>query len=125
MGPELSEDETQAFNEKLRLLEPKWKSLKSQLINHLVEKYKALITDDAHTTILACVEFKISDGVKDFQSFLPPSVRLSASHYAPFLFAEENVERFKKEQKNIANSLEEQLEPDYEDETVVWAGSGR
>ena len=122
--PELSDKEAQVLTNKLGLLEPKWKSLKSQLVNHLVEKYKSFTTDDARAMILACVEFKISDGVKDFQSFLPPSVRLPASHYAPFLFTEEDVERFKTEQKNIINLLEEQLEPDYENETVVWVGNG-
>jgi hypothetical protein len=55
---------------------------------------------------------------------LPPSIRLPANHYAPFLFTEEDVERFKAEQKNIANLLEERLEPDYENETVAWVGSG-
>ena len=49
-------------------------------------------------------------------------MRLPASHYAQFLFTEEDVERFKTEQTNIAKLLEEQLEPDYENETVVWVG---
>lgn len=90
--------------------------------NNLIEEYKPILTGDAGAIVLECVRLRIEDGIHDMQSFLPPSMRLPASHYAQFLFTEEDVERFKTEQTNIAKLLEEQLEPDYENETVVWVG---
>jgi hypothetical protein len=114
-------EESRELAKVVELHDKTWMTFRSQIAKSLVEEYKAIKSADARSLITESVEFRIKDGIRDFQSFLPPSVRLPASHFAPFLFTEEDVENFEVEQKDIANLLEEQLEPDYENETVVWA----
>ena len=120
-----TKEEEQSLRKETELRDSKWKTFKSQIVKHLIEEYKPIITADARAIILESVTLRLKEGVQDFQSFLPPSVRLPASHYAQFLFTDEDVEKYKMEQNNIASLLEEDLEPDYENETVVWVGDSQ
>ena len=115
-----TKEEEQSLRKETELRDSKWKTFKSQIVKHLTEEYKPIITADARAIILESVTLRLKEGVRDFQSFLPPSVRLPTSHYAGFLFTDEDVEKYKMEQNNIASLLEEEFEPDYENETVVW-----
>ena len=118
-------EEKQAVDREAELQDAKWKTLRPQIVKHLIEEYKPIIGGDARAIILESITTRIKAGVDNFQSFLPPSVRLPANHYAPLLFTEADVEKFKNEQNNIAKLLEEELEPDYENEAVVWVGDSQ
>lgn len=116
------DEEKQAIDSETELQAEKWKTLRPQIAKHLIEKYKPIIDGDSRSIILESVTLRLKEGLQDLQSFLPPSVRLPASHYAESLLTDEDVEKFKMEQNNIASLLEEEFEPDYENETVVWVG---
>lgn len=120
-----TKEEEQSLRKETELRDSKWKTFKSQIVKHLIEEYKPIITSDARAIILESVTLRLKEGIRDFQSFLPPSVRLPASHYAEFLFTDEDVEKYKMEQNNIVSLLEEEFEPDYENETVVWVGDSQ
>ena len=117
--PKISPETASAIIKELDLRDSKWNTISSQIAKHLIEEYNPIITGDARAIISELVASRIEEGVQDYQSFLPPSVRLPASHYAQFLFTEEDVEDFKAEQKDIINLLEKKLKPDYQNETVV------
>jgi len=111
--------EKQELDKEAELQKIQWEIFKSQIVKLLCDENEYVTTSDARACIMECVTARIEDSIQNLQSFLPPSVRLPPSHYAQFLLTENDVQRFKEEQRNITNLLNERLVPDYENETVV------
>ena len=116
-GSSLAEEE-KALDKETTQQDSKWEKLKPQMVNHLIAEYKPIISGDARAIILESVALRIEEGVQEFQSFLPPSVRLSARHYAQFLFSDDDVEQYKAEQSEISSLLEKEIKPNFQKETI-------
>jgi hypothetical protein len=65
------------------------------------------------------IEPQLEFGLKEVQSFLPPSSRLSTRHFAKFFFNELDVKKCEENQVNIRKHLELAIEPFYKNKTVV------
>ncbi|MGO8764432.1 MAG: hypothetical protein ACLQSR_04760 [Limisphaerales bacterium] len=123
---ELTEKKRKSDDE-IELENQKWETFKPQIAKFLREKgeFRELTdplqgTSNIRTLISACVELQIKDSIQDIQTFLPPTLRLPVSHYVRFLFTEDDVQYFQKEQKIVGRTLEEELTADYDNKTVAF-----
>ena len=115
--------EKQKLEKKIEWENKKWEIFKPDILKFLAKECELPAISEPLPFIRACVELQIKDTVQDMQSFLPPSLRLSASHYAQFFVANEDMQKFTEEQKTIATILEQKLVPDYEHETIFFDNS--
>jgi hypothetical protein len=97
-----------------------WKGQKPAIVEHLVNKFQEYINGDAQTLLVERVVVpQIESPLQEIQSFLPPSLRLPAKHFAKFFFDESTVEEFRESQLTLRKKLESSIEPSFKDKTMV------
>jgi hypothetical protein len=117
--PALSRDKEE-LRIKMALQDEKWEVYKPQIVAHFLEiqSFKNLITGDPHTELLKYATKVLEPTANDLESFLPPSSRLSARHYAQKLIDETNVQNFRDGQSTVEADLKTLLTPIYEKQMV-------
>jgi hypothetical protein len=100
--------------------------IRSQIIGYLIgtQVFREIITGDPRSELLKIVTMFLEPCIVDLQSFLPPSSRLPASHFAQYFISDADVENFRKGQSTIENDLKSSLVLDYQNQTIILRNQG-
>ena len=102
------------------LQKEKWEGYKPKIIEYIISKFKDYINCDARSWLVeSVVTPQLEPSLREVQSFLPPSSRLPAKHFAEFFISESDVRECTENQLNIRKQLELAIEPFYKNKTVV------
>jgi hypothetical protein len=112
--------ENEQLQKETELQKQQWETYKPKIVEFTINKFKDYINCDARALLLErVVTPQLESSLQEVQSFLPPSSRLPASHFAQFFFSESDVRKCEENQLNIKKNLELAIEPFYKNKTVV------
>jgi len=112
--------ENEHLQKETELQKQQWETYKPKIVEFTINKFKDYINCDARALLLErVVTPQLESSLQEVQSFLPPSSRLPASHFAQFFFSESDVRKCEENQLNIKKNLELAIEPFYKNKTVV------
>ena len=112
--------ENEQLQKETELQKQQWETYKPKIVEFTINKFKDYINCDARALLLErVVTPQLESSLQVVQSFLPPSSRLPASHFAQFFFSESDVRKCEENQLNIKKNLELAFEPFYKNKTIV------